>query len=824
MVKNVQSTPLGKLKALFCLWGVLLLSSSVIAQERYFFNLNNGITIGPARRADTPTIRREGTVNAEKMIGGAAVIVEADDDLRLINFNRALFTEGNQERWTMARPHIKITLPNKDRVANSAQAKRIAVLAEMPQSFPFNDMGRRYYRLPNGDIVVQGITEIAPHFVRVEALAGGDTEYKWDMRLSLNAIPPVTLRRILLQNTDPSNPRSYLDVVELYEAAKRYTEAREVLVVAMQKFPELEVHRTSLKRFDQLAADQLFEAADYAKRRAGQYQFAKRILDSFDLSLLSLETQIKVERQRELAQTETQEREELLQWIEEDIAALPEEASREELLAVVAEVRKYLTADLEMRFADYRRLRSNSTPEQRVALAIGGWILGEGAAIDALPLAVSSVRARELIQQYLAAPQHSDQLLDEIAKLEAGTARYVSRILANMPPAHETTDEDLYPVRMPLDPANPTEFRETTIPGRYHLSIPLKGSLEGKSAEYLVQLPPEYNPFRKYPCVVTMHGAISTPESQLNWWCGAYDPSSERCWGEASRSGYIVIAPAWSQPALPNYNYTEDEHAFVLSAFFDARRRFSIDTDRCFISGLEAGGSGAWDIALAHPDLWAGCLVVCGTVDKFVKQTFHNARYVPFYFVNGEKTAVKSGGGYLSHRFNNERVWDTMLKERTFDVLLTEYHGRGLDHFQEELPRMIEWMNSPSHVRNFAPEKFDARTTRPGDRYFWWFETDQLYQEKMVHPLLPGEIADYRIESRIIKDTNLVDMIQVPADQFTVNLTPDMVDMSRPISVRSRNGNPKRVDPPTDSRTMLRDVRQRADRQHPFWIQITYPR
>lgn len=810
------------------LWLAMLLAgascSQTQAQERYFFNLNNGITIGPARRDQVETIRREGTVNANNMMSGAKVILEADDDLRIINFNRALFTEGGQERWTLARPTIKITLPNKDRVANSARSRHIAALSEMPQSFDFNDLGRRYYRLPNGDIIVQGITEIAPHFVRIEALSGGQPEYKWDMRVSLSSIPPAQLRRILLQNTDPNNARSYLDVVELYEAAKRFTDAREVLVTAMQKFPELEVHRSSLKRFDQLAADQLFEAADYAKKQAGQHIFAKRILDSFDYSLLSLETRIKVDRQKELAQSEQRDREELLLWMEQDVAALPDEAIKEQFNPVIEEIRKYLTPDLDLRFADYRRLRANSSPEQRAALAIGGWILGEGVAIDALPLATSAVKAKELIRQYLAAPKHSDALLDDIAKLEAGTARYASLILANMAPAHETSSDDLYPIRSIPDPAEPNEIVETTIPGRYLLEIPLNGALKGKSAKYLVQLPPEYNPYRKYPCVVTMHGDISTPEAQLNWWCGAYEPSSERCWGEASKSGYIVIAPYWAQPALPNYNYTEDEHAFVLSAFFDARRRFSIDTDRCFISGLEAGATGAWDIALSHPDLWAGSLIVCGTVGKVVKQIFPNARYVPFYFVNGEKTAIRTPEGSFSHRFNNERVWDNYLKERTYDILLTEYIGRGLDHFQEELPRMIEWMNAPGHVRNFAPEKFEARTARPGDRYFWWFESNQIFQDKFVHPLLDADGSDYKIEGKIIKESNLVDMMQVPADQFTINLTPQMVDMSRPISVRSRTGNPRRVDPPTDARHMLRDVRQRADRQHPFWIQISYPR
>ena len=42
----------------------------------------------------------------------------------------------------------------------------------------------------------------------------------------------------------------------------------------------------------------------------------------------------------------------------------------------------------------------------------------------------------------------------------------------------------------------------------------------------------------------------------------------------------------------------------------DAMRRFSIDSDRVFLSGHSIGGDAAWDIGLAHPDLWAGVIPI----------------------------------------------------------------------------------------------------------------------------------------------------------------------------------------------------------------------
>jgi hypothetical protein len=48
------------------------------------------------------------------------------------------------------------------------------------------------------------------------------------------------------------------------------------------------------------------------------------------------------------------------------------------------------------------------------------------------------------------------------------------------------------------------------------------------------------------------------------------------------------------------------------------------------------GGDAAWDIGLAHPDLWAGVLPVVATADKYVSRYWENGRGLPMYFVAGE--------------------------------------------------------------------------------------------------------------------------------------------------------------------------------------------
>ena len=79
------------------------------------------------------------------------------------------------------------------------------------------------------------------------------------------------------------------------------------------------------------------------------------------------------------------------------------------------------------------------------------------------------------------------------------------------------------------------------------------------------------------------------------------------------------------------------------AALRDACRRFSIDVDRVYLTGHGIGGDAAWDIAIAHPDLWAGVIPIVAVADKFVGRYAKNAQYVAWYIVAGELDGDKTG-------------------------------------------------------------------------------------------------------------------------------------------------------------------------------------
>ena len=139
----------------------------------------------------------------------------------------------------------------------------------------------------------------------------------------------------------------------------------------------------------------------------------------------------------------------------------------------------------------------------------------------------------------------------------------------------------------------------------------------------------------------------------------------------------------------------------------EAQSRFSIDSDRVFLSGHSLGGDAAWDVALAHPDLWAGLVVIGPRAGRYVNHYWHNARTLPTYVVGGELD-----NGTFSH---NGMDLDRYLS-RGFDVTYVEYRGRGHEHFAEEQLRILDWCGRKK--RDPFPATIDGVSLRPWDGFF----------------------------------------------------------------------------------------------------------
>jgi hypothetical protein len=253
----------------------------------------------------------------------------------------------------------------------------------------------------------------------------------------------------------------------------------------------------------------------------------------------------------------------------------------------------------------------------------------------------------------------------------------------------------------------------------------------------------------------------------------------------------------------------------VLRCLRDACRRFAVDTDRVFLSGHSMGGDAAWDMGLAHPDLWAGVIPIVARSDRYCNRYTDNALRLPFYVVCGELDGSKL--------MDNARDLDRYL-QRNYNCTVVEYLGRGHEHFYEEILHIFDWMGR--FRRDFFPRDFLCWTMRPWDNWFWWVEVEGLPPGAMVDPQdwpPPRGTQPAKVEASIADNNGL--NVTVGAARVTVWISPEMIDFEQRANIvvgaRRVNAPDRFVQP--DLETLLEDARSRGDRQHPFWAKIEVP-
>lgn len=676
----------------------------------------------------------------------------------------------------------------------------------------FNEYGRRTITIrgPTGAAIdiVQGITELNSRYAKVEALTSRPA-YEWDMRVATSSIMSETLQRIFRQRIDQTDVNERLTVVRFFIEAERFRAAEEELTRTIRAFPELKDMKTQLIGIVNRQANQLIDEAAL-RASVGQENYARTVYQRFPMNAVGRITREKVKIAAEKLAESDQQVKDLVEALRTDLAKLPE-GQRDSLQKVFGEIENGLSSATLPRLNDYSRLRDSETVtlEERVALAVAGWLMGPGSGEQNLVVASSLVQVRDLVAEYLGPADlaRRPQILEELRGIEGSQIEYVARLLPQLLPVKEWPDGT-------EDPTIPGMFRVGNIAGAEQE----QDSLIDEPA-YLVQLPPEYDPHREYPCLVVLAPPGAPAESELAWWAGDFDASQGTRIGHATRNGYIVVAPQWGRATQRSYEYTPREHHAVLSSLRHAMRCASIDADRVFLAGHGDGATAAWDIALAHPDHWAGMISINGEPSKTIQHYFPNAEYIPLYFVMGEASGpkpplIRMGG-----------VLDDYMNVRN-DATVVMYRGRGREDFYEEIPKLFEWLNVATHVRKPMPEKINTVTMRKGDQYFWWLELGPLKPLVEINPVL-WEQAERKRSGKIDASVGGGNQIRVdgPSDSFMLCLRPDMgVDLNEQIVIRrDRDRVPDYYRFGGELEMLLEDTRRRADRKRPFWARIRVP-
>jgi pimeloyl-ACP methyl ester carboxylesterase len=683
--------------------------------------------------------------------------------------------------------------------------KTVAGLGPILAISPFNDYGRRMVsvRGPEGSplSIIQGITELNPRYAKIEGLKSTPS-YLWDMRVATDSIPTEQLRQIFRRRIDQQNYDKRLEIVRFYIECQRFAEARDELERLIIDFPDDPRLATQLQALVERQGTQLLDEAKL-RREAGQYKLAMDILKNFPLAEVARVTRIEVQDSIDSIEGRLSEGRKLLAQLRGQIDKIVDGAGKTALLGLVDEMDRSLSLDTLNRLSDYSRLGGvdNIPVDNRIALAIGGWLMGPGSGLQNLAVATSLIEVRSLVSEYLGTQDEPTRkaILEKLRGIEGADAIYVSKILPLIVP--------------PL--SLPEEAKDDKVAGMYRMDEQVDGRAKGR---YVIQLPPEYDPMRSYPCIVALHPLDGTAEGQIDYWAGVSSADGSIRMGQGARHGFVLVAPYWTRTGQRGYESTPREHAEVLSAIRDAMRRVSIDSDRVFLTGLGAGGSAAWDIAVSHPDIWAGLISISGEPNNYLRHYSLNAAYLPMYLLFGELA------GAPAPLIKHGDVLDDYMAPG-FRAMVVMYRGRGSEHFYEEIHRLFDWMRLATHKRGDPPQKIETASMRLGDQFFWWLEMPNLKENVVIDPILWDQAERLRAAkvSASVGEGNQIRISQGPTEQYLIHLSPQMgVEMDQTITIRYRT---RRVDFDFDGSVdgMLEDARTRADRKRPYWASVLVP-
>lgn len=719
--------------------------------------------------------------------GGPELIVLVDDELR------RMFVPFYQVK-TFA-PPTEVRLPGsinvEQRVASGGS--RITSVGVPLRITPFDEFGRRTYSMQTSDgpiHIIQGMTKVTPTYIQLKGLVA-EKNYIWDTKIPTSSVSAELLSKILRRQAG-DDPDMRQAIVRLYIEAERYQDAKAELEQYMKDFPEITDVKKLADGLQQASALRMVKEIEQ-RRDAGQHRLAIAMCNGFPVDGVAGVTRLKIgEILAKYNETKSQG-DRVIELFDKFLAELPDDRQKDELAPIREEIATELNIHNIDRMADFLRLADaeEMKADQKLSLAVSGWYLGKGEATENLSVAIALHGVRNLVRDYLQSTHEAQraQILMDLEKYEGGSPVFIAKILANMKPPMETEHDDKLP------------------PGMFEISVP--GLAGQPDVTYVVQLPPEYDPYRKYQTIVTLNSQMTTPAQQLAWWCGDYNEQQKMRMGQASRRGAIVIAPVWSRLHQTKYEFSAQEHAAVLFSLRDAMQRFSIDTDKVFLSGHSMGGDAAWDIALAHPDLWAGVIPVGASVEKYILKYYENGKYVPLYYVGGEMDGdrfAKCG-----------QVLDKYLTRTGYDAVVVQYQARGHEHFYDEIQHMFGWMDY--HRRDPLPKSFTCVSLRPWDNFFWWIELESIPPKFVVLPAAWNNRTNTAQVEAEMKSATSISVRASDGCKAILYLTPEMVNFENRFTV-TVNGKSQSVTTQPSMAVMLEDARTRSDRQHPFWQKL----
>ncbi|HUI58453.1 MAG TPA: alpha/beta hydrolase-fold protein [Bryobacteraceae bacterium] len=181
-------------------------------------------------------------------------------------------------------------------------------------------------------------------------------------------------------------------------------------------------------------------------------------------------------------------------------------------------------------------------------------------------------------------------------------------------------------------------------------------SVDPAQQQYAVYIPKNFDAAKRYPLLVSLHSEDST--HRLNLAQILIEPSRFGLFGpDAGRfpplrdTDFIVACPL----ARGSMGYQGIPEQDVYDMLADVERRFPVDPDRVYLTGISMGGGGALWLAMTHPDVWAGVAALCPDAIPGTDELAPNLLDLPVRLFHGEQDPIVP---VASSRAWQRKLWD----------------------------------------------------------------------------------------------------------------------------------------------------------------------
>src|SRR6185369_4823008 len=141
--------------------------------------------------------------------------------------------------------------------------------------------------------------------------------------------------------------------------------------------------------------------------------------------------------------------------------------------------------------------------------------------------------------------------------------------------------------------------------------------VDSSDQPYALYVPKNFDRARTYPLVISLHMEESSHLLNMRQFLGR-NPDVD----------FLVASPL----ARGSMGYRGIAEKDVYDVLADVKRRYPVDEDRVYMTGLSMGGGGTLWIGLTRPDIWAAIAPVCPAPPEGTQDFAPNALNYPVHF------------------------------------------------------------------------------------------------------------------------------------------------------------------------------------------------